>query len=127
MRAITRGLIRLRDEHPSLGRPRFFQGEKVRGSKVEDLAWFRPDGQPMSDEDWEAGWNKSIAMRLGGKALEDTVGVTGPIGAHDQLPVERDIVCRERGGIGFEGRRDPRDPARGREPAAPGRARRGCR
>ena len=67
----TRGLIRLRDEHPSLGRPRFFQGEKVRGSKVEDLAWFRPDGQPMSDEDWEAGWNKSIAMRLGGKALEE--------------------------------------------------------
>ena len=23
----------------------------------------------MSDEDWEAGWNKSISMRLGGKAL----------------------------------------------------------
>ena len=65
----TRGLIRLRDEHPSLGRPRFFQGEKVRGSSVEDLAWFRPDGEPMSDEDWEAGWNKSISMRLGGKAL----------------------------------------------------------
>jgi glycogen operon protein len=65
----TRGLIRLRDQHPSLGRPRFFQGEKVRGSSVEDLAWFRPDGEPMSDEDWEAGWNKSIAMRLGGKAL----------------------------------------------------------
>jgi isoamylase len=65
----TRGLIRLRDDHPSLGRPRFFQGEKVRGSSVEDLAWFRPDGEPMSDEDWEAGWNKAIAMRLGGKAL----------------------------------------------------------
>jgi glycogen operon protein len=65
----TRGLIRLRDQHPSLGRPRFFQGEKVRGSSVEDLAWFRPDGEPMSDEDWEAGWNKSISMRLGGKAL----------------------------------------------------------
>ena len=65
----TRRLIHLRDEHPSLGRPRFFEGEKVRGSSVEDLAWFRPDGEPMSDEDWEAGWNKSIAMRLGGKAL----------------------------------------------------------
>jgi isoamylase len=65
----TRGLIHLRDRHPSLGRPRFFQGEKVRGSSVEDLAWFRPDGEPMSDEDWEAGWNMAIAMRLGGKAL----------------------------------------------------------
>ncbi|MCA9877838.1 MAG: glycogen debranching protein GlgX [Thermomicrobiales bacterium] len=67
----TRGLIRVRDEHPSLRRPRFFQGQKIRGSGVEDLAWFRPDGRPMRDDDWEAGWNKSIAMRLGGKALEE--------------------------------------------------------
>ncbi|MDQ2655621.1 MAG: glycogen debranching enzyme GlgX, partial [Chloroflexota bacterium] len=57
---------------PSLGRPRFFQGKKVRGSGgVEDLAWFRPDGQPMSDDDWDEGWHSSIAMRLGGKALEE--------------------------------------------------------
>ena len=67
----TRGLIAVRDRHPSLGRPRFFQGRKIRGSQVEDLAWFRPDGAPMTDLEWEEGWARAIAMRLGGKALEE--------------------------------------------------------
>jgi isoamylase len=67
----TRDLIAVRDAHPSLGRPRFFQGRKIRGSSVEDLAWFRPDGQPMTDEEWDEGWARAIAMRLGGKALTE--------------------------------------------------------
>ncbi len=67
----TRALIAVRDRHPSLGRPRFFQGRKIRGSKVEDLAWFRPDGEPMTEEEWEEGWARAISMRLGGKALTE--------------------------------------------------------
>jgi isoamylase len=67
----TRGLIAVRDRHPSLGRPRFFQGRKIRGSQVEDLAWFRPDGEPMTDEEWDEGWARAIGMRLGGKALTE--------------------------------------------------------
>jgi glycogen operon protein len=67
----TRGLIAVREAHPSLGRPRFFQGRKIRGSGVEDLAWFRPDGEPMTDEEWNTGWARAIAMRLGGKALTE--------------------------------------------------------
>jgi len=69
--AFTRDLIAVRDAHPSLGRPRFFQGRKIRGSPVEDLAWFRPDGEPMTDEEWEEGWARAIAMRLGGNALTE--------------------------------------------------------
>jgi isoamylase len=76
----TRKVIAVRERHPSLGRPRFFQGRRIRGSPVEDLAWFRPDGQPMTEEEWETspsseggeqGWARAIAMRLGGKALEE--------------------------------------------------------
>jgi isoamylase len=67
----TRALIAVRDRHPSLGRPRFFQGRRIRGSPVEDLAWFRPDGEPMTDEEWEEGWARAIAMRLGGNALTE--------------------------------------------------------
>jgi glycogen operon protein len=67
--AFTRDLIALRKRHPSLGRPRFFQGRKIRSSLVEDLAWFRPDGEPMTDQEWDEGWARAIAMRLGGKAL----------------------------------------------------------
>jgi glycogen operon protein len=69
--AFTKGLIAVREAHPSLGRPRFFQGRKIRGSGVEDLAWFRPDGEPMTDEEWNNGWARAIAMRLGGKALTE--------------------------------------------------------
>ncbi len=67
----TRDLIALRERHPSLGRPRFFQGRRIRGSPVEDLAWFRPNGEPMTDEEWDEGWARAIAMRLGGKALTE--------------------------------------------------------
>ncbi|MGH8009517.1 MAG: glycogen debranching protein GlgX, partial [Candidatus Binatia bacterium] len=67
----TRDLIAVRERHPSLGRPRFFQGRRIRGSPVEDLAWFRPDGEPMTDEEWDQGWARAIAMRLGGKALTE--------------------------------------------------------
>ncbi len=68
----TRDLVALRQRHPSLGRPRFFQGRTIRGSLVEDLAWFRPDGEPMTDQEWEEGWVRAIGMRLGGNALTET-------------------------------------------------------
>ena len=67
----TRQLVAVRERHPSLGRPRFFQGRKIRGSPVEDLAWFRPDGEPMTEEEWNEGWARAIGMRLGGKALTE--------------------------------------------------------
>src|SRR4051812_2387004 len=67
----TRRLVAVRERHPSLGRPRFFQGRKIRGSAVEDLAWFRPDGEPMTEEEWNEGWARAISMRLGGKALTE--------------------------------------------------------
>jgi glycogen operon protein len=69
--AFTREMIALRERHPSLGRPRFFQGRRIRNSALEDLAWFRPDGEPMTDEEWDEGWARAIAMRLGGKALTE--------------------------------------------------------
>jgi isoamylase len=67
----TQGLIALRKEHPSFRRPGYFQGRRIRGSEVEDIAWFDTDGQQMTDEDWELGWVRAIAVRLGGSALEE--------------------------------------------------------
>src|SRR6185369_1792584 len=48
----SRCVIRLMNEHPVLRRRHFFQGRHIRGSEVKDLAWFRPDGKEMNDEDW---------------------------------------------------------------------------
>ncbi|HSE58912.1 MAG TPA: glycogen debranching protein GlgX [Nitrospiraceae bacterium] len=68
----TRHLIALRKQHPVLRRRRFFQGRHIRGSEVKDLAWFRPDGKEMTDEDWEKGFVRSLALRLAGDAIEET-------------------------------------------------------
>jgi glycogen operon protein len=69
--AFVKGLIAFRKKHPVLRRRRFFQGRHIRGSEVKDLAWFRPDGKEMSDEDWNAGYAKSLALRLAGDAIAE--------------------------------------------------------
>ena len=67
----ARYLIRFRDQHPVLRRRHFFQGRRIRGSEVKDLAWFRPDGKEMSDEDWNNSEARCFALRLAGDAIEE--------------------------------------------------------
>lgn len=69
--AFTRRLISLRREHAVLRRRQFFQGRHIRGSAVKDLAWFRPDGKEMTDEDWNQGHVRSLGLRLAGDAIEE--------------------------------------------------------
>jgi glycogen operon protein len=65
----TRQLIALRRTHPIFRRRRWFQGRPVGEGGVADIGWFRPDGDPMSGEDWEKGFAKSLAVYLNGRAL----------------------------------------------------------
>jgi isoamylase len=67
----TAQLARLRAQHPLFRRRRFFQGRPVPDSDVEDIAWLRPDGGPMNEQDWAAGSVKSIAVFLNGQAIEE--------------------------------------------------------
>jgi glycogen operon protein len=67
----TRFLIRFRDQHPVLRRRHFFQGRRIRGSEVKDLAWFRPDGKEMSDEGWNNSEARCFGLRLAGDAIEE--------------------------------------------------------
>ncbi len=67
----THRLISLFHQHPVLRRRRFFQGRKIRGSEVKDLAWFRPDGKEMTDEDWEDWSAHCLALRLAGDAIAE--------------------------------------------------------
>ncbi len=69
--AFVRSLIAFRRRHPVLRRRRFFQGRHIRGSEVKDLSWFRPDGKEMTDEDWNAGYARSLALRLAGDAIAE--------------------------------------------------------
>ena len=67
----TRRLIAYRKAHPILHRRKFFQGRRVHGSDIRDITWFRPDGEEMSEDEWEAGWVRTIGVRLGGEALNE--------------------------------------------------------
>jgi isoamylase len=44
----------LRREHPVFRRRHFFQGRRIRGSELEDITWLRPDGEEMTEEEWNA-------------------------------------------------------------------------
>jgi isoamylase len=67
----TRALVELFRQHPIFRRRKFFQGRKIRSSGVKDLTWFRPDGQEMSDEDWQEEYCRCLGLRLAGDAIEE--------------------------------------------------------
>ncbi len=78
----TRALVVLRKEHPAFRRRRWFEGRSVRGSRERDIAWFTPDGREMSEQDWQAGFAKSLAVFLNGE------GIATP-GPHGEQVVDR--------------------------------------
>ena len=67
----TRRLVRLQADHPVFRRRGWFKGRPVRGAGVGDIAWFRPDGAEMSDEDWQQPHAKSFGVFLNGEALRE--------------------------------------------------------
>ncbi|MDQ3388021.1 MAG: glycogen debranching protein GlgX [Gemmatimonadota bacterium] len=67
----TRRVAGLRRKHPSLRRRKFFRGRPIRGSESKDLTWMRPDGEEMTEEEWNAGFVKCFGMRLAGDAIDE--------------------------------------------------------
>jgi glycogen operon protein len=65
----TAKLIELRKKHPNLRRRNFYQDRSIRNSIVKDIAWFASDGHEMSEEEWNAGWIRSIAVLFNGETL----------------------------------------------------------
>jgi glycogen operon protein len=65
----TRRLIQFRQRHPVFCRRRWFQGRPIHGSGVSDIGWFTPSGSEMSEDDWRAGFAKSLGVFLNGDAI----------------------------------------------------------
>ena len=40
-----------------------------RGSGVTDIGWFKPDGEEMSDQDWNASFARTVGVFLNGKGI----------------------------------------------------------
>ena len=70
----TAALTRLRREHPTFRRSRFFNGRPVRreeGAPLPDIAWLRPDGTVMQPEDWDAGFGRAVGVFLNGDGIRE--------------------------------------------------------
>ncbi len=67
----TRRLVALRSEHPAFRRRDFFQGRPLHGVGVKDLVWLRPDGQEMSDEEWEHEHARCLGVHFSGAAVHE--------------------------------------------------------
>jgi glycogen operon protein len=64
-------VVKLQHDHRVFQRRRWFKGRPLRGSGISDVAWFRPDGAEMSDDDWQEAFAKSFAVFLNGDALRE--------------------------------------------------------
>ncbi|HUF16563.1 MAG TPA: glycogen debranching protein GlgX [Thermoanaerobaculia bacterium] len=65
----TRRLIALRKRHLVFMRRRWFQGQPIHGTDVDDIGWFKPDGIPMTDQDWDQSFANSLGVFLNGRAI----------------------------------------------------------
>ncbi len=66
----VRRLIRFRDLQPALHRRSFFQGRPIRGLGIEDVSWFDPTGQQMTDEAWQCECY-SLGVRFAGDLVDE--------------------------------------------------------
>jgi len=69
LRAFVARVIQFRKDHPVFQRRGWFHGRPLRGTDVSDIGWFKPDGEPMTDEDWQAGYARTVGVFLNGEAI----------------------------------------------------------
>ncbi|WAC66792.1 glycogen debranching protein GlgX [Agrococcus sp. SL85] len=68
----TAAVAKLRRDHPTFRRKRFFTGNTVRtgdGERLNDIVWLRLDGSPMEGGDWDGNAEKSVGMYLNGDGI----------------------------------------------------------
>ncbi|MEI9918424.1 MAG: glycogen debranching protein GlgX [Bacteroidota bacterium] len=65
----TSRLITFRKEHPVFCRRKWFQGQPVNRRGLEDIKWFLPSGDEVTDEAWQSSMAKSLGVYLNGKGI----------------------------------------------------------
>jgi isoamylase len=73
MLAFTQAMAWLRRDHPVFRRRRFFHGRPVEGThdELSDISWFTPEGEEMTQEDWQAAHAKAMTVFLNGGAISE--------------------------------------------------------
>lgn len=65
----TRDLVSFYRKHPAFRRNRWFKGTVIRGTHLKDIAWFGPDAEHMTIDNWHNDAGKSLAVYLNGKGI----------------------------------------------------------
>jgi isoamylase len=67
-------VVRLRKEHPTFRRSRFFDGRPVRrgeGEPLPDIVWLTSDGDEMQPEDWDEQRTLTLGLFLNGQGIRE--------------------------------------------------------
>src|SRR5262249_32633821 len=56
----------------SFRRRSFFQGRAIKGARIKDIVWLKPDGQEMTDQEWNQEFARSLGVLLSGDAADET-------------------------------------------------------
>ena len=65
----TKRVIELRRSHPNFRRRKFYQDRVIHHSVEKDIAWYTAEGREMTEEEWSAGWARSLAVMFNGHTL----------------------------------------------------------
>jgi isoamylase len=71
-------MVRLRRQHPVFSRRRFLQGRTV-GDGIKEVAWLRPDGQEMTQSEWDMPFTRCVGVYLAGAAIQRVDGRGRPV------------------------------------------------
>ncbi|MGW9406881.1 glycogen debranching protein GlgX [Streptomyces diastaticus] len=69
----TRAMVWLRRDHSVFRRRRFFHGRPVRGTHddLSDIAWYTPEGEEMTQRDWDSAQARALTVFLNGNAISE--------------------------------------------------------
>ncbi|MEO8740468.1 MAG: glycogen debranching protein GlgX [Casimicrobiaceae bacterium] len=70
--AFARRVLELRRLHPVFRHRHFFKGRSAPGDEAHDIAWLKPDGTEMTDEEWNHDFARSLGVFLAGSRLGGT-------------------------------------------------------
>jgi isoamylase len=83
--AFVQRLIQLRKQHPVFRRKYFFEGRPIKGAEIKDIIWLNPNGQEMSEEEWNQSFARCLGVYLSGEALDERDEQNQPLLDNDFL------------------------------------------
>jgi glycogen operon protein len=83
--AFVQRLIELRGTHPVFRRRRFFEGRSLRGDASKDVAWLKPDGAEMTEQEWNHDFARCLGVYLSGRHMGETDARGRPVTDDDLI------------------------------------------